>query len=195
MKDKIGKYIALFYAVLDTQTAELTYANAGAFPWPLLLQPQEQQPQHYLEFKSTLWACLTLPVTTISTFNLAAKQQFSFMLRWHFRLAAAAKHRAKTAVLIATKLPAQGHSRFIAGFGDRPRAAVARRLNYTEINPATEHLSEDCMTDQILFACVDQCCFFKLSGELRYTNASGMDDLVERLFSAEKFDALNWWWI
>ena len=41
------------------------------------------------------------------------------------------------------------------------------------------------MTDQILFACVDQCCFFKLSGELRYTNASGMDDLVERLFSAE----------
>lgn len=41
------------------------------------------------------------------------------------------------------------------------------------------------MTDQILFACVDQCCFFKLSGELRYTNASGMDDLVERLFSAK----------
>lgn len=41
------------------------------------------------------------------------------------------------------------------------------------------------MTEQILFACVDQCCFFKLSGELRYTNASGMDDLVERLFSAE----------
>ena len=41
------------------------------------------------------------------------------------------------------------------------------------------------MTDQILFACVDQCCFFKLSGELRYTNASGMDDLVDRLFSAE----------
>lgn len=41
------------------------------------------------------------------------------------------------------------------------------------------------MTEQILFACVDQCCYFKLSGELRYTNAAGMDDLVERLFSAE----------
>jgi sigma-B regulation protein RsbU (phosphoserine phosphatase) len=53
LKDKIGKYIALFYAVLDTQTAELTYANAGAFPWPLLLQQQEQQQQHYLELKST----------------------------------------------------------------------------------------------------------------------------------------------
>lgn len=52
LKDKIGKYIALFYAVLDTQTAELTYANAGAFPWPLLLQQQGQQ-QHYLELKST----------------------------------------------------------------------------------------------------------------------------------------------
>jgi sigma-B regulation protein RsbU (phosphoserine phosphatase) len=52
LKDKIGKYIALFYAVLDTQTAELTYANAGAFPWPLLLQQQDQQ-QHYLELKSS----------------------------------------------------------------------------------------------------------------------------------------------
>ncbi len=53
LKDKIGKHIALFYAVLDTHTAELTYANAGAFPWPMLLQPQEQQQQHYLELKST----------------------------------------------------------------------------------------------------------------------------------------------
>ena len=53
LKDKIGKHIALFYAGLDTQTAELTYANAGAFPWPMLLQPQEQQQQHYLELKST----------------------------------------------------------------------------------------------------------------------------------------------
>ena len=53
LKDKIGKHIALFYAVLDAQTAELTYANAGAFPWPMLLQPQEQQQQHYLELKST----------------------------------------------------------------------------------------------------------------------------------------------
>lgn len=39
--------------MLDTQSAELTYANAGAFPWPLLLQPQQQQQQHYLELKST----------------------------------------------------------------------------------------------------------------------------------------------
>lgn len=39
--------------------------------------------------------------------------------------------------------------------------------------------------DQILFACVEHCCFFKLRGELRYTNATGMDDLVERLFSAQ----------
>ncbi|HEY0925017.1 STAS domain-containing protein [Rheinheimera pacifica] len=36
--------------------------------------------------------------------------------------------------------------------------------------------------EQILFACIDNCCYFKLSGELRYTNATGMDDLVERLF-------------
>jgi len=41
------------------------------------------------------------------------------------------------------------------------------------------------MTEQILFACVEDCCYFKLSGELRYTNATGMDDLIERLFSAQ----------
>ncbi len=50
LKDKVGKYIALFYAVLDTRSAEISYANAGAFPWPLLLQTQHQA---YLELKST----------------------------------------------------------------------------------------------------------------------------------------------
>lgn len=50
LNDKVGKYIALFYAVLDTRTAEITYANAGAFPWPLVLQPQQER---YLELKST----------------------------------------------------------------------------------------------------------------------------------------------
>lgn len=39
--------------------------------------------------------------------------------------------------------------------------------------------------EQILFACVDNCCYFKLRGELRYTNATGMDDLVERLFNQQ----------
>tara|TARA_R110002126_G_scaffold15185_1_gene62471 strand:+ start:2048 stop:2536 length:489 start_codon:yes stop_codon:yes gene_type:complete len=38
------------------------------------------------------------------------------------------------------------------------------------------------MEPQILFACIDNCCYFKLRGELRYTNATGMDDLIERLF-------------
>ncbi|HEY0925016.1 PP2C family protein-serine/threonine phosphatase [Rheinheimera pacifica] len=48
--EKIGKYIALFYAVLDIQSGEITYANAGAFPWPLLLQGQDSG---YLPLKST----------------------------------------------------------------------------------------------------------------------------------------------
>lgn len=39
------------------------------------------------------------------------------------------------------------------------------------------------MQQQILFASINNCCFFKLCGELRYTNAAGMDDLIERLFS------------
>jgi len=48
--EKIGKYIALFYAVLDTRSGEITYANAGAFPWPLLLREQDSG---YLPLKST----------------------------------------------------------------------------------------------------------------------------------------------
>ena len=40
--------------------------------------------------------------------------------------------------------------------------------------------------EQILFACVQDHCYFKLTGELRYTNASGMDDLIEQLFEQEQ---------
>lgn len=39
---------------------------------------------------------------------------------------------------------------------------------------------------QILFACQSGDCYFKLTGELRYTNAIGMDNLIERLFYQEK---------
>ena len=48
--EKIGKYIALFYAVLDTRSGDISYANAGAFPWPLLLQAEQAG---YLPLKST----------------------------------------------------------------------------------------------------------------------------------------------
>ena len=50
LREKIGKYIALFYAVLDTRSGEISYANAGAFPWPLLLQGPDAS---YLSLKST----------------------------------------------------------------------------------------------------------------------------------------------
>mgnify|MGYP006141550577 CR=1 FL=1 len=50
LREKIGKYIALFYAVLDTDSGEISYANAGAFPWPLLLQGRDGS---YLPLKST----------------------------------------------------------------------------------------------------------------------------------------------
>lgn len=54
LRENITNYIALFYAVLDTRNHQLTYANAGTYPWPLL-QYQEQGVQHdrYLELKST----------------------------------------------------------------------------------------------------------------------------------------------
>ncbi|HAW94224.1 MULTISPECIES: SpoIIE family protein phosphatase [unclassified Arsukibacterium] len=50
LRENITKYIALFYAVLDTRSNTLTYANAGAYPWPLV---QQQQQANYLELKST----------------------------------------------------------------------------------------------------------------------------------------------
>lgn len=70
LRENIDKYIALFYAVLDTRTAELTYANAGAFPWPLLLQ---QQQASYLELKST----------PVGMFDFAVYQQQSLTLPQH----------------------------------------------------------------------------------------------------------------
>nr|WP_091342016.1 SpoIIE family protein phosphatase [Alkalimonas amylolytica] len=51
LKEGIGKYIALFYGVLDRRNHQLAFANAGAFPWPLL-QPEGQAAQ-WLELKST----------------------------------------------------------------------------------------------------------------------------------------------
>lgn len=51
LRENITKYIALFYGVLDTRQQQITYANAGAYPWPLLFQ--HQQPAEFLELKST----------------------------------------------------------------------------------------------------------------------------------------------
>ncbi|MBD8524343.1 PP2C family protein-serine/threonine phosphatase [Pseudomarimonas arenosa] len=36
LRDRLGKHIALFVGVLDTQSDQLVYANAGAFPFPLV---------------------------------------------------------------------------------------------------------------------------------------------------------------
>lgn len=36
--DDIGKHIAIFYAMIDLQSSQLCYANAGIFPWPVLIQ-------------------------------------------------------------------------------------------------------------------------------------------------------------
>ncbi|WLD59383.1 SpoIIE family protein phosphatase [Salinispirillum sp. LH 10-3-1] len=51
LRENMTKYIALFYGVLDIRTHELTYSNAGAYPWPLLRYPS--RPAEYLELKST----------------------------------------------------------------------------------------------------------------------------------------------
>lgn len=51
LKENIGKYIALFYGVLDRRQHSLHFANAGAFPWPLVQAPG--QPARWLELKST----------------------------------------------------------------------------------------------------------------------------------------------
>lgn len=41
------------------------------------------------------------------------------------------------------------------------------------------------LPQQIYFACLEGCCYIKLCGELRYTHASGMDDLLARLQSQQ----------
>lgn len=41
LREKIGKHIAICYAVLDLRDNRLGYANAGAFPYPLLATPDQ----------------------------------------------------------------------------------------------------------------------------------------------------------
>ena len=48
MRDKLGKHIALFVGVLDTRRHHLAYANAGAFPFPLV----QADSLYFLEQKS-----------------------------------------------------------------------------------------------------------------------------------------------
>ncbi len=50
LREKVGKHIAIFYAVLDLRNSELCYANAGAVPYPLLV---DSAGCRYLESKST----------------------------------------------------------------------------------------------------------------------------------------------
>ena len=50
LREKMGKHIAIFYAVLDAPTGILCYANAGAVPYPLLV---DENGARYLESKST----------------------------------------------------------------------------------------------------------------------------------------------
>ena len=73
LQEKFGKYIALFYAVLDTQSGKLSYANAGAFPWPLLHQGQHA---NYLPLKST----------PVGMFDFAAYTNNSLQLQQDSRL-------------------------------------------------------------------------------------------------------------
>lgn len=50
LREKVGKHIAIWYAVLDTVNHRLRYANAGATPFPLCADAQGTQ---YLETPST----------------------------------------------------------------------------------------------------------------------------------------------
>lgn len=50
MREQIGKHIALFMGVLDTSNGTLLYANAGAFPNPLLVSADEAR---FIEQRST----------------------------------------------------------------------------------------------------------------------------------------------
>ena len=50
LREKVGKHIAMFYAVLDATTGQVTFANAGAVPYPLLVDASGAR---YLESRST----------------------------------------------------------------------------------------------------------------------------------------------
>ena len=73
LREKVGKHIAMFYAVLDIATGEMCYANAGAVPYPLLVDAQGTR---YLETRST----------PVGLFEASKYQNQTLSLPPHFRL-------------------------------------------------------------------------------------------------------------
>lgn len=73
LREKVGKHIAIWYAVLDTGTSSLRYANAGATPFPL-----------FADADGT--AFLTSPSTPAGLFEMTAYANESKSLPGSFRL-------------------------------------------------------------------------------------------------------------
>jgi phosphoserine phosphatase RsbU/P len=74
MREGIGKYIALFYGVIDVRSHRMTCANAGAYPWPLLRCAS--RPAEYIELRSS----------PVGMFDFASYENHSFELAEDFRL-------------------------------------------------------------------------------------------------------------
>lgn len=70
LQESFNKYIAMFYAVLDTNTGLVHYANAGAFPWPLHLSATQAE---YIPLKSTPVGMFDFAQYKTQTLTLAAQ--------------------------------------------------------------------------------------------------------------------------
>ena len=170
LRERVGKHIAIWYAVLDVADHSLRYANAGATPFPLCA---DADGTHYLE----------TPSTPAGLFDHSAYVNETKALPERFRLLL-----SSDGVLELLPEPTSD--------GRAERLRLALRLDTVNLDAVRESLQiksdgarpDDLalllhdMTDAISSAVNDDVGYLRLSGELRHDTAGALETLIERWF-------------
>ena len=75
MRENLGKYLTIFFGIIDMETNTLNYANCGQFPYPAFLADGEKK---FLQEKGTPVGLFKTPV--IKTSELRLPEHFTMFL-------------------------------------------------------------------------------------------------------------------
>ena len=75
LREALGKYLTIFYGIIDMETNTLNYANCGQFPYPAFYADGEKK---FLEEKGTPVGLFKTPVIKVQEIRLP--EHFSMLL-------------------------------------------------------------------------------------------------------------------
>jgi serine phosphatase RsbU (regulator of sigma subunit) len=67
MRENLGKYLTIFYGIIDMETDTLSYANCGQFPYPAFVSGSEKK---FLQDKGTPVGLFKSPIIKTNTVQL-----------------------------------------------------------------------------------------------------------------------------